>query len=90
MIIIYLITGQILQVVRTANGAQYIIQPQQPVVLQQQVIPQMQPGGVQAPVIQQVKKKNNTPESRNLIVIIKQVCIFAGKLKWSTKTEIIC
>lgn len=50
----------------------------------------MQPGGVQAPVIQQVKKKNNTPESRNLIVIIKQVCIFAGKLKWSTKTEIIC
>ncbi|OXB65628.1 hypothetical protein ASZ78_011513 [Callipepla squamata] len=46
-------SGQILQVVRTANGAQYIIQPQQPVVLQQQVIPQMQPGGVQAPVIQQ-------------------------------------
>ncbi|EMP25536.1 Transcription initiation factor IIA subunit 1 [Chelonia mydas] len=46
-------SGQILQVVRTANGAQYIIQQQQPVVLQQQVIPQMQPGGVQAPVIQQ-------------------------------------
>lgn len=48
--------GQLLQVVRAANGAQYIFQPQQSVVLQQQVIPQMQPGGVQAPVIQQVKK----------------------------------
>lgn len=42
--------------VRAANGAQYIFQPQQSVVLQQQVIPQMQPGGVQAPVIQQVKE----------------------------------
>lgn len=48
--------GQILQVVRAANGAQYIFQPPQSVVLQQQVIPQMQPGGVQAPVIQQVKQ----------------------------------
>ncbi|EPY81480.1 hypothetical protein CB1_000736004 [Camelus ferus] len=46
-------SGQLLQVVRAANGAQYIFQPQQSVVLQQQVIPQMQPGGVQAPVIQQ-------------------------------------
>ncbi|XP_012868860.1 PREDICTED: transcription initiation factor IIA subunit 1 [Dipodomys ordii] len=46
--------SQLLQVVRAANGAQYIFQPQQSVVLQQQVIPQMQPGGVQAPVIQQV------------------------------------
>lgn len=51
----HFVTGQILQVVRTANGAQYIIQPQQQVVLQQQVIPQMQPGGVQSPVIQQVR-----------------------------------
>ncbi|XP_045916841.1 transcription initiation factor IIA subunit 1 isoform X3 [Micropterus dolomieu] len=43
--------GQILQVVRAPNGAQYIIQqPQQQILLQQQ----MQPGGVQAPVIQQV------------------------------------
>ena len=48
-------SGQLLQVVRAANGAQCIFQPQQSVVLQQQVIPQMQPGGVQAPVIQQVK-----------------------------------
>ncbi|KAG2457450.1 STON2 protein, partial [Polypterus senegalus] len=45
--------GQILQVVRAPNGTQYILQPQQQVVLQQQVIPQMQAGGVQAPVIQQ-------------------------------------
>lgn len=45
------LSGQILQVVRAANGAQYIIpQPQQQILLQQQ----MQPGGVQAPVIQQV------------------------------------
>lgn len=43
--------GQILQVVRAPNGTQYIIpQPQQQILLQQQ----MQPGGVQAPVIQQV------------------------------------
>nr|XP_046154911.1 transcription initiation factor IIA subunit 1-like isoform X2 [Oncorhynchus gorbuscha] len=53
---IYLKTvdGQILQVLRAANGTQYIIQPQQQMVLQQQVLPQMQPGGGQAPVIQQV------------------------------------
>lgn len=45
------LSGQILQVVRAPNGAQYIIQqPQQQILLQQQ----MQPGGVQAPVIQQV------------------------------------
>lgn len=45
------VSGQILQVVRAPNGAQYIIQPQQQILLQQQ----MQPGGVQAPVIQQVR-----------------------------------
>lgn len=46
------LSGQILQVVRAPNGAQYIIQqPQQQILLQQQ----MQPGGVQAPVIQQVR-----------------------------------
>uniref|UniRef100_G1PZQ5 General transcription factor IIA subunit 1 n=1 Tax=Myotis lucifugus TaxID=59463 RepID=G1PZQ5_MYOLU len=47
-------SGQLLQVVRAANGARYIVQPQQPVVLQQQVIPPMQPGGGQALVIKQV------------------------------------
>ncbi|XP_014061535.1 transcription initiation factor IIA subunit 1 isoform X1 [Salmo salar] len=49
------VDGQILQVLRAANGTQYIIQPQQQMVLQQQVLPQMQPGGGQAPVIQQVR-----------------------------------
>lgn len=50
--------GQILQVVRAPNGAQYIIQqPQQQILLQQQ----MQPGGVQAPVIQQVSHITHTP-----------------------------
>lgn len=45
------LAGQLLQVVRAANGTQYIIQqPQQQILLQQQ----MQPAGVQAPVIQQV------------------------------------
>ncbi|EPQ01983.1 Transcription initiation factor IIA subunit 1 [Myotis brandtii] len=47
-------SGQLLQVVRAANGAQYIVQPQQSVVLQQQAIPPMQPGGGQALVIKQV------------------------------------
>ncbi|XP_062323576.1 transcription initiation factor IIA subunit 1 isoform X2 [Osmerus eperlanus] len=47
--------GQILQVLRAPNGTQYIIQPQQQVMLQPQVMPQMQAGGVQAPVIQQVR-----------------------------------
>ncbi|XP_059560930.1 transcription initiation factor IIA subunit 1-like [Myotis daubentonii] len=47
-------SGQLLQVVRAANGAQYIVQPQQSVVLQQQVMPPMQPGGGQALVIKQV------------------------------------
>jgi transcription initiation factor TFIIA large subunit len=45
-------SGQLLQVVRAANGAQCIFQPEQSFVLQ--AIPQMQPGGVQVPVIQQV------------------------------------
>lgn len=44
------LAGQLLQVVRAPNGTQYIIQPQQQILLQQQ----MQPAGVQAPVIQQV------------------------------------
>lgn len=47
------LAGQLLQVVRAANGTQYIIQqPQQQILLQQQ----MQPAGVQAPVIQQVRR----------------------------------
>ncbi|RMC00678.1 hypothetical protein DUI87_23296 [Hirundo rustica rustica] len=78
-------SGQILQVVRTANGAQYIIQPQQPVVLQQQVIPQMQPGGVQAPVIQQVLAPLPGGISPQTGVIIQpQQILFTGN-----KTQVI-
>uniref|UniRef100_A0A8C0FFI9 General transcription factor IIA subunit 1 n=6 Tax=Neoaves TaxID=3078114 RepID=A0A8C0FFI9_BUBBB len=78
-------SGQILQVVRTANGAQYIIQPQQSVVLQQQVIPQMQPGGVQAPVIQQVLAPIPGGISQQTGVIIQpQQILFTGN-----KTQVI-
>uniref|UniRef100_A0A8C9FEK5 General transcription factor IIA subunit 1 n=1 Tax=Pavo cristatus TaxID=9049 RepID=A0A8C9FEK5_PAVCR len=78
-------SGQILQVVRTANGAQYIIQPQQPVVLQQQVIPQMQPGGVQAPVIQQVLAPipGGIPQQTGVIIQPQQI-LFTGN-----KTQVI-
>ncbi|XP_069807211.1 transcription initiation factor IIA subunit 1 isoform X2 [Dendropsophus ebraccatus] len=72
-------SGQLLQVVRAANGAQYIIQPQQPMVLQQQVIPQMQPGGVQAPVIQQVLAPLPGGLSQQTGVIIQpQQILFTG------------
>uniref|UniRef100_A0A803T0P5 Ral transcription factor IIA subunit 1 n=1 Tax=Anolis carolinensis TaxID=28377 RepID=A0A803T0P5_ANOCA len=72
-------SGQILQVVRAANGAQYIIQPQQQVVLQQQVIPQMQPGGVQSPVIQQVLAPIPGGLSQQTGVIIQpQQILFTG------------
>ncbi|KFO12129.1 Transcription initiation factor IIA subunit 1, partial [Balearica regulorum gibbericeps] len=78
-------SGQILQVVRTANGAQYIIQPQQQVVLQQQVIPQMQPGGVQAPVIQQVLAPipGGIPQQTGVIIQPQQI-LFTGN-----KTQVI-
>ncbi|OBS80433.1 hypothetical protein A6R68_21361 [Neotoma lepida] len=78
-------SGQLLQVVRAANGAQYIFQPQQSVVLQQQVIPQMQPGGVQAPVIQQVLAPLPGGISPQTGVIIQpQQILFAGN-----KTQVI-
>lgn len=78
-------SGQILQVVRAANGAQYIFQPQQSVVLQQQVIPQMQPGGVQAPVIQQVLAPLPGGISPQTGVIIQpQQILFTGN-----KTQVI-
>ncbi|XP_075049589.1 transcription initiation factor IIA subunit 1 isoform X2 [Mixophyes fleayi] len=78
-------SGQLLQVVRAANGAQYIIQPQQQMVLQQQVIPQMQPGGVQAPVIQQVLAPLPGGLSQQTGVIIQpQQILFTGN-----KTQVI-
>ncbi|XP_077123560.1 transcription initiation factor IIA subunit 1 [Ranitomeya variabilis] len=72
-------SGQLLQVVRAPNGAQYIIQQQQPMVLQQQVIPQMQPGGVQGPVIQQVLTPLPGGLSQQTGVIIQpQQILFTG------------
>ncbi|XP_078516127.1 transcription initiation factor IIA subunit 1 isoform X4 [Lissotriton helveticus] len=77
-------SGQILQLVRTANGAQYIIQPQQQMVLQQQVIPQMQ-AGVQAPVIQQVLAPMSGGIQQQAGVIIQpQQILFTGN-----KTQVI-
>ncbi|XP_076128350.1 transcription initiation factor IIA subunit 1 isoform X2 [Alosa pseudoharengus] len=74
--------GQILQVVRAANGAQYIIQPQQQVVLQQQVLSQMQPG-VQAPVIQQVLTplQGGIPQQPGVIIQPQQIVLAGNKVQ---------
>ncbi|XP_063757921.1 transcription initiation factor IIA subunit 1 isoform X4 [Eleginops maclovinus] len=77
--------GQILQVVRAANGAQYIIQqPQQQILLQQQ----MQPGGVQAPVIQQVLAplQGGIPQQAGVIIQPQQIVLASGnKVQGSTQ-----
>ncbi|XP_071019328.1 transcription initiation factor IIA subunit 1 isoform X2 [Oncorhynchus clarkii lewisi] len=75
--------GQILQFVRAANGAQYIIQPQQQMVLQQQVLPQMQPGGVQAPVIQQVLAplQGGHPQQTGVIIQPQQIVLTGNKVQ---------
>ncbi|XP_036438337.1 transcription initiation factor IIA subunit 1 isoform X1 [Colossoma macropomum] len=75
--------GQILQVVRAANGAQYLIQPQQPIMVQQQVLPQMQPGGVQAPVIQQVLAplQGALPQQTGVIIQPQQIVLAGGKVQ---------
>ncbi|XP_010880806.1 transcription initiation factor IIA subunit 1 isoform X2 [Esox lucius] len=79
--------GQILQVVRAANGAQYIIQPQQQMVLQQQVLPQMQPGGVQAPVIQQVLTplQGGLPQQTGVIIQPQQIVLTGNKVQQNTQ-----
>ncbi|XP_061742426.1 transcription initiation factor IIA subunit 1 [Nerophis ophidion] len=62
-------SGQFLQVVRAPNGVQYVFQqPQQSILLQQQ----MQPGSVQAPVIQQVLAPLQGSLSQQTGVIIQQ------------------
>ncbi|XP_021175333.2 transcription initiation factor IIA subunit 1 isoform X2 [Fundulus heteroclitus] len=69
--------GQILQVVRAPNGTQYIIQQsQQPIVLQQQ----MQPGGVQAPVIQQVLAplQGGLSQQTGVIIQPQQIVLASG------------
>ncbi|XP_055729321.1 transcription initiation factor IIA subunit 1-like isoform X3 [Salvelinus fontinalis] len=81
--------GQILQFVRAANGAQYIIQPQQQMVLQQQVLPQMQPGGGQAPVIQQVRPitqvlaplQGGHPQQTGVIIQPQQIVLTGNKVQ---------
>lgn len=79
--------GQILQVVRAANGAQYIIQPQQQMLLQQQVLPQMQPGGVQAPVIQQVLTplQGGLPQQTGVIIQPQQIVLTGNKVPQNTQ-----
>ncbi|XP_043075917.1 transcription initiation factor IIA subunit 1 isoform X2 [Puntigrus tetrazona] len=79
--------GQILQVVRAANGAQYIIQPQQQMLLQQQVLPQMQPGGVQAPVIQQVLTplQGGLPQQTGVIIQPQQIVLTGNKVQQNTQ-----
>ncbi|XP_014859632.1 PREDICTED: transcription initiation factor IIA subunit 1-like isoform X1 [Poecilia mexicana] len=69
--------GQILQVVRAPNGTQYIIQQsQQPIVLQQP----MQPGGVQAPVIQQVLAplQGSLSQQTGVIIQPQQIVLASG------------
>nr|XP_015205759.1 PREDICTED: transcription initiation factor IIA subunit 1 isoform X1 [Lepisosteus oculatus] len=80
--------GQILQVVRAPNGAQYLIQPQQQVVLQQQVLPQMQPSGVQAPVIQQVLTPlpGGIPQQTGVIIQPQQIVIAGNKVPQNAQT----
>uniref|UniRef100_A0A672K7E8 Transcription initiation factor IIA subunit 1-like n=1 Tax=Sinocyclocheilus grahami TaxID=75366 RepID=A0A672K7E8_SINGR len=82
-------SGQILQVVRAANGAQYIIQPQQQMVLQQQVLPQMQPGGVQAPVIQQVLTplQGGLPQHTGVIIQPQQIVLTGNKVPQNTQPQ---
>ncbi|CAB1432010.1 unnamed protein product [Pleuronectes platessa] len=76
--------GQILQVVRAPNGAQYLIQqPQQQILLQQQ----MQPGGVQAPVIQQVLTplQGGMPQQTGVIIQPQQIVLASNKVQGNTQ-----
>ncbi|XP_051908321.1 transcription initiation factor IIA subunit 1 [Hippocampus zosterae] len=70
-------SGQFVQVLRAPNGAQYIIQqPPQPILLQQQ----MQPGSVQAPVIQQVLAplQGGLPQQTGVIIQQPQLVLAPG------------
>ncbi|KAI5607193.1 transcription initiation factor IIA subunit 1 [Silurus asotus] len=75
--------GQILQVLRAANGAQYIIQPQQSIMVQQQVLPQMQASGVQAPVIQQVLTplQGGLSQQTGVIIQPQQIVLTQNKVQ---------
>uniref|UniRef100_A0A3B5LJQ5 General transcription factor IIA, 1 n=1 Tax=Xiphophorus couchianus TaxID=32473 RepID=A0A3B5LJQ5_9TELE len=80
---------QILQVVRAPNGTQYIIQQsQQPIVLQQP----MQPGGVQAPVIQQVLAplQGGLPQQTGVIIQPQQIVLASGnKVQGNTQAAAV-
>ncbi|XP_077443253.1 transcription initiation factor IIA subunit 1 [Stigmatopora argus] len=70
-------SGQFVQVLRAPNGAQYFIQqPSQPILLQQQ----MQPGSVQAPVIQQVLAplQGGIPQQTGVIIQQPQIVLAPG------------
>ncbi|XDV41813.1 hypothetical protein PO909_010613 [Leuciscus waleckii] len=73
--------GQILQVVRAANGAQYIIQPQQQMVLQQQVLPQMQPGGVQV----LTPLQGGLSQQTGVIIQPQQIVLTGNKVQQNTQ-----
>ncbi|XP_047657810.1 transcription initiation factor IIA subunit 1 isoform X1 [Tachysurus fulvidraco] len=78
--------GQILQVVRAANGAQYILQSQQSIMLQQGVLPQLQTGGVQAPVIQQVLTPVQGGLSQpGVIIQPQQIVLTQNKVQQNTQ-----
>uniref|UniRef100_A0A8C9RMB0 Ral transcription factor IIA subunit 1 n=1 Tax=Scleropages formosus TaxID=113540 RepID=A0A8C9RMB0_SCLFO len=81
--------GQVLQLMRVPNGTQYIIQPQQHVVLQQQVLSQMQPGGVQGPVIQQVLAPlpGGIPQQTGVIIQPQQIVISGNKVPPNTQVS---
>lgn len=68
--------GQLLQVVRAPNGTQFLIQQPQQLLLQQQ----MQPGGVQAPVIQQVLAplQGALPQQTGVIIQPQQIVLASG------------
>uniref|UniRef100_A0A9J7ZAN7 General transcription factor IIA, 1 n=2 Tax=Cyprinus carpio TaxID=7962 RepID=A0A9J7ZAN7_CYPCA len=76
--------GQLLQLVRAANGAQYIIQPQQQML---QVLPQMQPGAVQAPLIQQVLTplQGGLSQQTGVIIQPQQIVLTGNKVQQNTQ-----
>uniref|UniRef100_A0A3Q2YD43 General transcription factor IIA, 1 n=1 Tax=Hippocampus comes TaxID=109280 RepID=A0A3Q2YD43_HIPCM len=80
-------SGQFVQVLRAPNGAQYIIQqPPQPILLQQQ----MQPGSVQAPVIQQVLAplQGGLPQQTGVIIQQPQLVLAPGnKVQGNTQVS---
>ncbi|XP_051511232.1 transcription initiation factor IIA subunit 1-like [Myxocyprinus asiaticus] len=61
-------------------------------VLQQQVLPQMQPGGVQAPIIQQVLKplQGGIPQQAGVIKQPQQIVLTGNKVQQNTQVSMKC